>query len=231
MKTSKIILITLLGTIALTILAATIDWRLRGHKTGEPFNNKEIKKQFLPPFNVLYLNDIRNVAIVQSDSCAIAVGMLDNSTAPEINYKIKGDTLIINSFDKVVGTQTFVSVYMANPLKQIDLINSDIRIPKYNSDNLLLSLDRSSVIFNNRINSPAKIKILNILAKNKSVILTNTLEVDKLNITLQNSEVTIRGNIVMISADLSEGSRLTAKQPGELSVKRDLSSKISIFAN
>lgn len=232
MKTSKIIFITLLATIALYILAAMIDVRITGYKMGDPANNILKKNtQTIPAFKVLYIKNIRNVSIVQSDSFYIELLVMKDSAAPKPNYTVKGDTLWLNGFEKPVSPKVWISVHIANKLNIIQLENSDIRIPNYNSEILSLVLDKSKVFLSTVRGNNSAIGTMNIKAKNNSSITVNSVTVDSVGIVLQNSEANLSISAKVLSGTLSESSKLFTRHPEEISLKRDATSKITVSGN
>jgi len=96
MKISKIIFLSLIGVIALWILAGALDLRINGVKRYD-YVNMNKKKTDIPHFKVLHLNGSKNISITQSDSCFIEVRYPKDSIAPTLNYTIREDTLIFNA--------------------------------------------------------------------------------------------------------------------------------------
>lgn len=244
MKTSKIIFITLLATIALYILVAMIDVRINGQKYSEFNNRLKVNNIDLPSFSVIYLNNCKNITLIKRDSSNerniklfkinnshIEVSVKEDSTAPHINYSIKEDTLRIMDFQKPASSFIFVKVYIGNELKTIQLKNSDIRIYNSNSEILSLVLDKSKVYFSSASDSKSSIGLLNIISKNQSSVTANSVNVDSVGIVLQNSAVTLSVSAKMLSGTLSDSSKLVARQPLEISLKRDATSKITISGN
>ena len=231
MKTSKIIFITLLGTIALLILAAMIDVRFTGQKRSEIFNNRlKVNKLDIPEFNVICLNNIKNLALVQSDSSYISMTATMDSITHPINYTIKEDTIWLSDFEKQNSRDVWIAVYFTNTLKSMQLKNSDLRITKFNSEKLSLdlNLDNSRVYFDADKSKNTAISVLNIVAKNYSYITANGFNVDSLGINLQNSDAQLQIIAKKISGTLSETSKIFIRQPGEISLKIDATSKITV---
>lgn len=232
MKTSKIIFITLLATIVIFILAAMIEVRITGYKMGDPANNilKE-NTQAIPAFKILYIKDTKNVSLVQSNSYNFALLVMKDSAAPKINYTVRGDTMWLNGFEKPVSPNVWISIHFANKLNIIQLENSDIRISNYNSEILSLILDKSKVFLSSTIGNNSAIRNLNIVAKNNSQIDANNLKVDSVDIVLQNSAANLETITEKLSGTLSNSSNLFARQPEEISLKRDATSKINVNSN
>lgn len=250
MKTSKIIFISLLGTIALIILATTINIRINGNK-GEEFpidgNLNAIKKPISPfnvpidvnitairkpilSFKVLFLNDckgVSSISVTQGDSSYIAIDYKKDIPAPEVKYTIKQDTLFVKDL-KLSG----ITICATSSLNRINMNNSYVSLRGFTSDNssgkLTLVVDQSTVmLYQKRSQNKPSIAVLNIDARNHSSINADNFSVDSLEITLRNSFSTIYAK--KVSGSLSESSRITIKQPFEIALKRDADSKITVY--
>lgn len=228
MRTSKIIFIAILSTIALLIVASFLDIRIRGHRSSDLQADYKVNKQIVPLFKVLYLSNSRNVELVQNDSSYIKVTSMKDSIAPQINYAIQEDTMRLTDFEKKSQSGVRISIHVANTLDKIQLKNSDISILKFSSEKLSLDLDRSSVYFNSNDNVKSGIGILNIQAKNHSHINTGRFNVDSLGIVLRNSEANLGAKASKLMGALSDSSRIYARQPDEIWLKRDASSKVHV---
>jgi|WetSurMetagenome_2_1015567.scaffolds.fasta_scaffold331742_2 hypothetical protein len=228
MKTSKIIFITLLGTIAFLILAAMIDIRINGRKGGINRDDIRVHKNTLHTFRVLYINNSRNITVIQNDSSFIEVAYLKDSIVPKVNYSIKGDTMMVSDY-KNIGSVT-ISFPSDSPelFKRILLKKSDMSIRNVRSGKLSLNLDQSTVWMNQFEGEKYSLSILDVVAKNHSHFNTDDFKVDSLGIVLQNSKSDIRVYAKKISGSLSDSSRIYARQPLEISLKKDATSKISV---
>lgn len=239
MKTSKIIFISLLSLIALTIIAATLSIRIKGIKrTTENYRLKTFNTP-LPAFSVIYLKNCNNITLIESDSSydenimpvknnnfRLDVSVKEDSTAPSINYIIKEDTLLITDFKNPASSSIYVKVYVGNGLKTIQLEKSDIRIYVYKLGILSMTLDNSKVYFSSGTGNNSFINKVNITGKNHSIITANSVKVDSFQLALQNSEATLTVGAKILSGTLSDSSKLITFQPREISLKRDTSSII-----
>jgi hypothetical protein len=240
MKTSKIIFISLLSLIALTIIASTVSIRLTGTKrTKDDYNLKTISTP-LPAFSVISVKNCNNVTLVESDSSYdknilpvknnnfhLDVSVREDSVAPHINYTIKEDTLHIMDFKNPAMSYIFVKVYAGKGLKSIQLEKSDIRIYIYKLDILSIALDNSKVYFSSATGNTSFIKKVNITGKNHSNFTARLVQVDSFQLALQNSEATLTLTAKLVSGTLSDSSKLITFQPREISLKRDAGSKIT----
>jgi hypothetical protein len=93
---------------------------------------------------------------------------------------------------------------------------------------LSLDLDQSSVWFNQDELVKSHINVLNISAKNHSRVNANQFNVDSMQIALHYSEANLEISAKELCGTLSDSSRIQARQPGEIWLKKDASSKINI---
>lgn len=228
MKTSKIIFISLLSVIALLILSAGLDIRIDGRQRGDFRDRLKVNRQAVPSFKVLYLNNSKNVELVQNDSSFIVVTSMKDSITPKINYSIKEDTMRLTDFDKRNQPGVWISIHVANTLENIQLKKSDINIVRFGSGRLSLNLDRSSVWMDQNKDEKYSLHILDIVAKNHSKFDTGNFKVDSLGIVLQNSKADIRVYAKKISGCMYDSSSIWTRQPEEISMKKDKTSKINV---
>lgn len=231
MKTSKIIFFSLLGAFAFFILAYATYFRLHGEKKslGSDIILKTIKKD-IPSFKVLILNDCFNVSLIQNDSTCIVVSSMRDSIAPQLNFTTREDTLWLSDFNREISVNKMISVHFSNTLKSVLLIKSHIMITNFSLEvlSLDLNLDESRVYFN--LNKKSVIRDLNVTAKNHSYINANNFNVDEIGISLQNSEANLDINTKKMSGCLSDSSKINARQPAEIWLKKDSTSNIKINA-
>jgi len=228
MKTSKIIFISLLGTITFLILAALIDIRINGRRGNEIQADFNVNKQRVASFKVLCVNNSRNITLVQSDSSFIEITFRKDSIAPKLNYTIKEDTLSVMDFEKLIHRNVSVRIYATDSLKKVSLKNSNINLAKFKAAKLLLELDKSSVWFEYYSKFQTSFHTLGIVAKNDSRFNTSNFSVDSLAINLQHSEANLQITARKISGTLSDHSKIFVRQPQEISLKKDETSRINV---
>lgn len=231
MKTSKIIFITLLATIALYILAAMIEVRINGGRKGT-YKGPEVslQKQKIPSFKVLYVSNSINLIIIQGDTSYIEVASLKDNSPYKVNFTIKDDTLNISDVKVQIQGNSYLSVKICTTDSLISIItkNSRFTIQHLASGKMSLETDNSSVGFSWYEKEKSSFLTLNILARNHSKVTSDEFKVDSLGIVLQNSEANLSISAKVLSGTLSESSKLGARQPEEISLKIDATSKINI---
>jgi len=229
MKTSKIIFITLLSSIAIIILVVMISLRLNGQRWSEYDNKLKVNKKPLQTFSVLCIDNSDKLTVTGSETSYIEVSTPEKDATPVVDYTTKGDTLMLTGIHNAPNSPVFVKIYISKEVKKIKLENSDIMIGQYNSDNLSLNLASSKAYFLiNKVNS-TRIGTLQISARNISSVTLNSMIIDTLGVVLQNSTVTMAVSANTVSGTLSDRSKLFINQPGEISLKRDPTSRIFMY--
>ena len=148
MKTSKLIFIVLVGTIALLILVTTLDLRINGRKFSDINSDFKVKKHELKFFKVLYISNSMNVTLIKNDSTFLEVTSLKDSIAPKVNFSLKEDTLRISDFEKTSHHSVSIRIHTGDSLRSILLKNAELAVERFNFGVLSLDLNHSSVWFN-----------------------------------------------------------------------------------
>jgi len=222
MKTSKIIFIALLGSIAVLILAALVNIRLNGRKNNNFQYEFSVIKRRIPTYKVLCVNNSMNITLVHNDSSFIEVTYLKDSIVPDKNVVIREDTLFITDFEKLIHRNVSVRIFATDSLKKIELQHSQISLGKS-----ALKSDQSSTWFS-RDTTLSSFKALDIVAKNHSNVNSGIFRIDSLGIVLQHSVANLTAKVRRINGTLSDSSKIYVRQPLEISLKRDSTSKINV---
>ena len=228
MKTSKIIFISLLGVIALLILAATIDLRVRGRRNSEIHKDFKVIRKDLPSFKVIYMNNSMNADLVQNDSSFIEVTYQKDSLAPIVNYTVNDDTLLISDFEKPIHRNVSIRIHSTDSLKSIQMKNSELSTDRLGKGKLSFNLDQSSLWLNQDTTVKTAVQVLDFVARNHSHINAEDLKIDSVRIILNNSKADLRIFAKKISGILSDSSEIYARQPLEIELKKDKTSKINV---
>jgi hypothetical protein len=223
MKTSKIIFVSLLGTIAMIILAGFIVVRFAGRKNEvNMFKNKKP----IPSFKVLYLSN-SNVNLTYGDTSYLAATGEKDFPFSEINYKIINDTLKITDVRNSRVTKD-INIYSTDSLGIIVLFNSSLSIDKYGQKNLTLEMDNSNVTFRQEKKEEFSFRSLSINARKHSTVNADEFKTDNLSISLDKSEAELEIASIKLNGFLSDSSSISIKQSSEISLKKDASSTIRI---
>lgn len=221
MKTSKIIFISLLAAIALVILAGFLDVRINGLK-----NRKDmiVKKEMIPTFKVIYLNNI-TVVLSYSDSSFIGITSHKESLVTKLDYNLKNDTLRISGSKLQKG---IVNIYTTDSLKSIIAVKSDLTINRFMAKNLTLDIDSTYLILKDEHNKGFSFLSLDINAKNHSNVSSGELKAGELKIFLKKSDAYLDVTAGKINGMLSDSSFVMLKQADDISLKKDSTSRIII---
>ncbi|HEY3389384.1 MAG TPA: hypothetical protein VGK38_07430 [Prolixibacteraceae bacterium] len=228
MKTSKIIFISLLSTIAILILATLIDLRISGRRNSERQFDFKVNKQIVPAFRVLQVYNSMNITLVKNDSSYIEVTYLKDSITPKVNYAMKGDTLIVTDFEKLVHRNVSIKISATDSLGRIQLNNSDISVERFGRGKLSFDMDQSNLSLNQDTLVKSSYQALDIVAKNHSRINSSEFRIDSLGLKLQNSEANLEIKTLKISGALSDSSKIYVRNPEEISIKKDGTSRINV---
>ena len=228
MKTSKIIFISLLSTIAVLILATVIDIRIHGRRDDGKQSDFKRNKQSLPVFKALKVYNSMNITLVQNDSSYIEVSYLKDSIAPKVNYSIMGDTLTVSDFEKTNHRNVSVTIHATDSLRSIQLEKSHISVDRIGSGKLFFALDESELWLNQDTLVKSAFPVLDIVAKNHSRINSSEFRIDSLGLVLQNSEANLELKATSIIGTLADSSKIYVRQPSQISLKKDDTSKIDV---
>lgn len=229
MKTSKIIFISLLSAITLLILAAAIDIRISGRQNGGSQNDFKTSKQALQHFSVLRVNNSMNITLVRKDSSYLEVTCLKDSIVPKVNYTFRGDTLLVNDFEKPAHRNGSITICATDSLRKILLKNSTMSADRLGMGKLAFELDQSNLFLNQDLKLKNQIRALDLIAINHSEINSNGFSVDSLTLKLSYSKANLDLFVKNISGTLSDNSAIYSRQPQEISLKKDASSKINVY--
>jgi hypothetical protein len=230
MKTSKIIFVALLSSIALIMLAVVVDIRITGVK-GNSFQNNNYKmiKKTVPAFRVINLNDWARVELIKSDSTYLELQYPKDSIAPELNYRLNGDTLFFNGQKKKSDQDQFVWIHTTGDLKKIISRNSRLSFGNFKTAGLTIDLDDCNLNINQGENDNTSFQSLEINAKNHSNIYTGNISVDSLKVNFQKSDARFMIQLQKISGSVTDSSSVSLSQVEDISLKKDKSSEIRIY--
>ncbi|HYW95421.1 MAG TPA: hypothetical protein VE870_07540 [Bacteroidales bacterium] len=224
MKTSKIIFISLLGTISAFIVAGAIDVRLNG-QSSRIIENKN-SHITLPLFSNIIIENSGNLNVIQSDSAYLEVNWQKDAEERDIDHILSGDTLIIIGISKSVEGLLYANLYVSGPINSIILRNSQIVINRINSSVLSIRMNGSKAWLNDKPNGELLYNRLDIRATGESYINTGDFSADSVNVTLQNSMANLNIIAGRLNGVLSEGSTMTSRQADDIQLKKDSTSKI-----
>lgn len=227
MKTSKIIFVSMLSTIALLILLAFIDVRLTGKKnvstTLATFNT------VVPDFSVLIIDYCEDIDVLAGTSPSIIVDY-EGKVHPDIKFTSKNDTLIIsgvrqsNEADELM----FVKVQATSSLKKIITKNSSADITLPDLKQLRVEADSSDVSIITDITGKNLFSNLELHGRKHSFFHASGFSTDTTGLLLQNSDASLMIKSGRMHGSITNESDLSILQPAEMSLKSDPTSRINI---
>ncbi|MEI6143840.1 MAG: hypothetical protein WCP85_31465 [Mariniphaga sp.] len=227
MKTSKIIFIALLSTIALIILAAIINVRLTGKQDGEFKSEFKTRIQLSQIKSISIINN-NNIELVQSDSAYFEITTMKDSIVPKLKYSITGDTLKIDDQMVKTGRGAWVSIHVNDQLNQIILKKSYLNLFNFQISQLSVDLDQSNLNVIQQNDKKNSFQRLKIIARNNSQFDATDIKIDSLQVEIYHSEISLWSTINNLRGSIADSSRLSVRQPYEITLKRDSSSNLNI---
>jgi hypothetical protein len=229
MKTSKIIFFSLLGTIALLILAAFIDVRLTGYKNTGAADEISINDTTVSTFSVLMVNNCQALNIINGSSPAISIECFEKTKPAEIKYDIRNDTLFISDIEYSEARNIrLVNLKITGSVKRVMAKNSHFRISQTASDELWIDADKSNIFMYGDTSGNSRLRKLSINAINQSYVSSNNVIADSVLVSLRASKAGLMIKVEKIMGTITSESRLTVTQPNDISLKTDATSHLYI---
>jgi|WetSurMetagenome_2_1015567.scaffolds.fasta_scaffold28650_3 hypothetical protein len=230
MKTSKIIAISLIGLIALFILAAFINIRVNGQRLNSNLTRLETSKKVIPSFKVLRVENCDYISFVQSDSSFIEVAWAKDSLAPQVNYALKNDTLLLSGNKySMFGANSSVKVCFTGSLESIIMRNSTINVEGSGSGEMSFDISESVLNLVQDSGNTYSFKSIDIKAGDHSEVNSNHIRVGNLSLYMQHSNANLESiTDYRLSGMVTDSSVVVINTPSEISLKRDSLSKIQI---
>ena len=182
----------------------------------------------VPFFKVLCVYNSMNVTLVQNDSSFLEVTCPKDSIARKVNYRIIGDTLTVSDFEKTNYRNVSITIHASDSLRSIQLKKSHISIERIGFKKLFFALDESVLWLNQVALEKSSSSSLDIVARNHSRINSSDFKIDSIGLNLQNSEANLEMKAGKISGTLSDSSKIYVRQPAEISLKKDATSRINV---
>ncbi|HNW51893.1 MAG TPA: hypothetical protein PKH79_12480 [Prolixibacteraceae bacterium] len=217
MKTSKIILITFFGLIALFLLSLMIQSNPEKRKSRQLQEMKE-EEIALPPISHLVVEKGCNIEIRKGVSDSLSISYEHSTKIEGPLYFIKGDTLHFNALKEEKN------IYFQLSCQNIESISlTDARADFRNIDiqNLLIEAQNSSI----DIDEDVSLLSATIRLQNNSNLWSNSDKMRKVKINLDHSKAELSGSqLEELNAELRDSSELTAPQVLQCNIKKDLAS-------
>ena len=223
MKTSNIILTSLLGSITVTTMAMMIDIGFGG---GSPeYTEYDQQDISLPAFNHLQVHDnSRSVIVEAASSRSIKLFTMKGHQIPSITYHMEGDTLVIDQFEnhKQVGAYFTLQV-PHNDLQGITARNTEIILNDYPFETMSLSLDNAKVQIYPQIRK--NYIMLSVDGSNGSHV-NIASSVDTLSLKLDRSSIVVDEPIKILRGTITNSSSVGVREVSNFDFTKDESSRL-----
>ena len=228
MKTSNIIFVSLLGAIAVIILALLANISISGHRTGNFEVNMSTSKQPLTSFKVLSMDNCNRVQLIKNDSAFVEIIYRKDSLPPILNLTGKKDTFFLKDLRLLNNRNISLKIYTPDVLEKVVLKNSILGIENYNFRKLIFDLDHSQVSGDQNLKVKSVVDAVSIIAKNHAEIDLSELKADSIKFFLQKSKAYLSIKTNKISGCLADSSSAYIRQASEMVLKKDSSSEINV---
>lgn len=224
MQLSNKILIGLFGFLFLYMIVAFTEMRFKGDLNRLDDSNSISEKAEVTTVNYIKLSNLDpHITIMGSEMAGLEVKSMKGEMLQYLEYEMIGDTLQIISMEK----------------QEKQLVNLTIRVPK--STFRGLSSTHSGVVLSNleqdtldihqrdgwiRMNDSNKIGQLNLIAENTAYFNFLKGEIDILNTTIDDSEVSIPQPMKLVKGSMANNSYLYLDGASEIQFKKDEGSRL-----
>ena len=225
MKTSTIILSTLIGSMTFLIVVGALQIRFTGTSKEED-TSYDYKSVDLPKGKILVLNDA-HLSLKSGENTSMEIQFTEGTEAPEVSVEQKGDTVIIGWYERKQGTSYSTTMTMApEDYHTILLNNGSIYFNNVERDSLYLILNESQIYFNPGQRS--RISLMDINGSDSRIYI-NSGDIDQVNLDLNYCGGYINAPLELVSGSVANESNITFKDVKEFRIKRDNSSSIRHF--
>ncbi|MEX2232486.1 MAG: hypothetical protein WD824_10015 [Cyclobacteriaceae bacterium] len=219
MKTSNIILLTMIGSITIVIISGALQLRFTGLKKSEYAEASTIHD--LKEFRYLVIRQSLNLAIATSETTNLVIRHAKDQNRPVVRYREAGDTLFIDEIKFGQGSRT-LSVTLKTPLKNLKWItarDAAFSLQDFPSDFLHIDLNNSRLYISGE--NQVKMGTLEIKAVNQSHVDGNNVQVDTLEVDLDHSELRMPDNIYKLKGSIKNHATIHAPQVTEIEFRKD----------
>lgn len=228
MKTSNIILISLIGSISFVIVAGLLQLRLTGTTDGSSvYSERKIIDVPFTDFKYLVISETTNLQIIEGSQPGLAVSVGKDDPDPTVKHHQVGDTLFIDKLEFGNEGRTLTGTLKVNPatLKSITVTDSHFSIHDVGVNNLEVNLNNSH--FYVHATAMTKFGNISINAADESDFSTNNIELDTVNVQLENSNAYFGAMVNRLNGVLKNSSTLSAPDAGEMEIRKDRTSRIN----
>jgi len=227
MKTSNIIVVSLIASITLLITMGMMEFRIKGVPRGSVAHKPlRTKQTSLPEFHFVVVQDCRNVLLDISEGFNLEVADLPDSVN-KLSCQVQNDTLYIKGLLHPEQGDFVTVKAPAQQIKMVRALNSQIIVTNFPLDQFAIRLDGSTA----SLNAQQAINTLIIEGVNNSRIdvqsssMTHTLD-----LTLEHSEIYTFGALGKLKGSIKDQSRAQLKEVAELTFTKDGTSHLQVWS-
>jgi hypothetical protein len=228
MKLSNKILLAFFGFIFLYLTAAFVEVRVSG--TPNIINDKNSIAETVDISGVTYLiiNDVlKDVKVIGSDRSQLEVRSFSGDVLKKLKYTISGDTLTLSGFESDDSRRVQISIAVPNArLKRISVKSSILLIESLQQNYLQISANDGRILMVD--NSLVK---LDLEMSNKSQLDVSKTNFDTLAVEIKQSQAFISSPGRFLQGSLRNNSILHLNDIEEIQLKKDESSRLTLYQN
>lgn len=224
MKTSNILITVFIGCITLYILAAFAEVRISGKRNslGLDFENHTIAVKH---FRYIAAKDI-HFDLGFGEHAEININSEKGKTVSKVNYHLKGDTLVIDGFEKADGVHSSLKITVPqNFFRELECVKCDVSIKSGDTDSLILKLDQSQV--SKWDNQESHFRMLRIFGSDNTHVTLRSIKADNLDMSLDNCQVNVHGPVNLLTGSMINNTHLEVDNVLNFSFQRDSTSTLN----
>lgn len=224
MQLSNKILIGFFGLAFLYMIVAFTEMRLKGDLNQLDGSNSISETLEITSMNYLTFSNMdQRITIIGSDNPRIEVKSIAGNVLQHLKYEMTGDTLEIISMELQEKQLVNLYIYVSkSSFRGLSTTHSGVVISELQQENLDIH-QRDGWI---RMVNSNKIGQLNLTAQNTAYFNFEQGEIDRLNTTIDNSEVSIPQPIKLVKGSMSNDSYLHLRGASEIQFKKDKGSRL-----
>ena len=223
MKTSKIILFSYIGLIAVAFLIFVIYLRHADNKYRREAGKYTTIEKDIPSFKYIYTDGGVFINLLNDDRTFITVSAQEKYNVSEINFSVSNDTLFVHP----TNNTNSASIHLKHR-SSLNLVsnNAKVFINGFNTDTLnYLAMAKSEISgFNNNSN----ITVVN-ATLTESKFNAYQGSIDQLNLKSVKSSTNIRSKMSAVSANMKDNSDVRLGNCDKIDLEKDESSKFYCY--
>jgi hypothetical protein len=228
MKTSNIIVVSLIASITLIITSGMMEFRLKGVPAGSVLHKSPgIRQTPIPQFHAVVVQHYPNVSLDVSDAFNLGTIGLPESI-PGLSYEVKNDTLYIKGSPDDPRPE-FVNISApAQQIKELRALDAHVIVNNPSLDRFVVHSDHANV----SINTLETISTLVVEGVNNARIdFFQSSAIHTLDLNLDHSEIYTSGSLGSVKGSIKNQSRANLSNANALTFTRDSTSYLQVWTN